>query len=256
MALDCILGVIRMAAAKISVNGCGTNPSQTELNKSMIFEYREAHRLIESYDYTDIAIKPTSRTGYYIEPSESYLLYSELNEAGLPRRFNGWKVRYGKQNIWAHLKSHCNCSYYMGDKIRISVAFADFHKAYDSLAPLLFSETSPCTRWKVTDMTKCRTMKHETKRLFGGGQWTLYLYPDQSSRVFSEERMTAYRAFIVQVGNVLSQEKISVGIKPRSDIWGENWRFFSYRHEFLSSSKSEDNSHLKRHAVFRLLSKV
>ncbi|MCX9560875.1 type III effector, partial [Vibrio cholerae] len=111
--------------------------------------------------------------------------YERVKDAGFGFDTKGWHVSNTFEDVFIHVSRNEGKlkGEYDGDKIHISVSYDNLKGAYNSIAPILYSNDSPFDKWKVTDNSKCSV----GSRVSDGAQFTLYAKPDKDDSTYSAE---------------------------------------------------------------------
>lgn len=158
--------------------------------------------------------------------------YSGMRQSGFFSMSQGFRLNNSNDDVFIHaLRESPQCQgEFAGDKLHISVLRDSVPQAFQALSGLLFSEDSPIDKWKVTDMEKVDPQA----RVSLGAQFTLYIKPDQGSSQYSALSLHKTRQFIECLESRLSEQEVTPGDRPESDVYSDNWKYLSYRNELRS----------------------
>jgi phosphothreonine lyase len=143
-------------------------------------------------------------------------------------------------------------SKFEGQKIHISVDPNDPKKAYDALAPLLFSPDSPIDRFKMTNMGEAQGAANDAAtRVSQGAQFTLYLKPNQDGK-FDAEHLKKIQSFVGEAETRLQQGGVGHGTVPNTDAALPGQGYASFRTEEAERTQ-QGAEKVKQDPVYQLL---
>lgn len=179
--------------------------------------------------------------------------YAGMRQSGFACMSHGFMLSSGGQDVFMHARREQaqNQGEFAGDKFHLSVRRDLVPQAFQALSGLLFSESSPIDKWKVTDMARVEP----EARVGAGAQLTLYVKPDGADSHYSAQGLSQVRQFVERLETTLAEHGIEPGQHPESDVRPENWRYASYRNELRSGREGGDaqSQALREEPFYRLM---
>ena len=176
-----------------------------------------------------------------------------MRQSGFACMSHGFMLSSGGQDVFMHARREQaqNQGEFAGDKFHLSVRRDLVPQAFQALSGLLFSESSPIDKWKVTDIERAGP---ET-RVGVGAQLTLYVKPDGADSQYSAQGLSQVRQFVERLETTLTEHGIEPGKHPESDVRPEHWRYASYRNELRSGREGGDvqSQALREEPFYRLM---
>ncbi|MQT64293.1 type III effector phosphothreonine lyase [Pseudomonas sp. FSL R10-0056] len=180
--------------------------------------------------------------------------YSTMQQNGFITSHNGYMQNNSGLDAFIHANREQGqySGVFDGDKFHLSVKQQEVPRAFNALAPLLFSEDCPFDQWKVTDMARVKPQA----RVSQGAQFTLYVKPDTADSRFTANALHSIRHFVERLESVMTEHNIQPGQHPDSDVRPCHWQFTSYRNELRSDREGsyEQSIALRNEPFFRLMS--
>lgn len=179
--------------------------------------------------------------------------YYAVRQSGFFTMSQGFQLNNDSNDVFVHARRELPQSQgkFAGDKFHISVLKDNVPQAFKVLSGLLFSEDSPVDKWKVTDMERVDSQA----RVSLGAQFTLYIKPDQENSQYSVSFLHKTRQFIEFLEVMLSENGMTSGRCPESDVQPENWQYLSYRNELRSGREGGEiqSQALREEPFYRLM---
>jgi Salmonella virulence-associated 28kDa protein len=146
------------------------------------------------------------------------------------------------------------------EKIHLSIKKEDAAKAFEAVAPLLFSSQSPIDTFKMTNLEGANKQatggateetRNAAKRVSDGAQFTLYLKPSPNTGEFDADHLNNIKGFVEAITDTFKDKGIQTGEIPKSDAKLADG-YASFR---LESANREDKAsdQVKQNPIYQIL---